>query len=109
DVHHDFPLDQCDEIAQVALFITVTCKVIMGVSKQACNFLLGLISIMLFLAFRRLDGSLSSSHQNVLRQIPKSFDTALSRFHLTEKTVIYAVCPSCHCTYSPHHADGSTV
>lgn len=81
----------------------------MGVSKWACDFLLGLISIMLFLTFWRSDGSLSSSPQNVLRQIPMNFDTALSRFHLTEKTVVYVVCSSCHCTYSPHYTDGSTV
>jgi hypothetical protein len=59
--------------------------------------------------FRQPDGSLSSSHQNVLSQIPMTFDTTLAKFHLTEKTVVYVVCSSCHCTYSSHYAYSSTV
>ncbi|KIK35813.1 hypothetical protein CY34DRAFT_16797 [Suillus luteus UH-Slu-Lm8-n1] len=92
NIHHESPLTQYDEITQIALFIHVMCH-----------------GILLFLAFWRSDGSLSSPHENLLRQIPKTFETTLSKFHLTEKTVVYAVCSCCHCTYSPHYADGSTL
>ncbi|KAG2738848.1 hypothetical protein P692DRAFT_20758511, partial [Suillus brevipes Sb2] len=109
DVHYQSPVNRYDEIAQVALFIGVMCKVVMGVSRRGCDFIMGLISVLLFLTFRRSDGSLSSSHENVLRQIPTTFETALTKFHLTGKTVAYAICPSCHCTYGPRYAEGSTI
>ncbi|KAG2748521.1 hypothetical protein P692DRAFT_20734893, partial [Suillus brevipes Sb2] len=96
DIHYQSPVNRYDEIAQVALFIGVMHKVVMGV-------------ILLFLTFRRSDGSLSSSHENVLRQIPTTFKTALTKFHLTGKTVAYAICSSCHCTYGPRYAEGSTI
>lgn len=102
-------MNRCDEIAQVALFIGAVCRVTIGVSRRSCDFIMGLISVLLFLAFRRSDGSLSLSHENVLKQIPMTSETALTKFHLTAKTVEYAVCSSCHCTYGPHHAEGSTI
>jgi hypothetical protein len=102
-------VNRYDEIAQVALFIGVMCKVVMGISRQGCDFIMRLISVLLFLMFRRSDGSLSSSHENVLRQIPTTFKTALTKFHLPGKTVAYAICPSCHCTYGPCYAEGSTI
>ncbi|KAG2335991.1 hypothetical protein BDR05DRAFT_953674 [Suillus weaverae] len=109
NIHHESLLTQYDEIAPIALFICGMCKIIMRVSRRGCDFILGLISVLPFLTFWRSDGSLSSPHENLLRQIPTTFKTALSKFNLTEKTVIYAVCSCCHCTYSPHYADGSTL
>ncbi|KAG2740645.1 hypothetical protein P692DRAFT_20880782 [Suillus brevipes Sb2] len=52
------------------------------------------------------DGSLSSSHENILKQIPLTSVDAEAKFHLTGKTITYAVC-SCHCTYPPTYAPGS--
>lgn len=102
-------MNRYDEIAQVALLIGAVCKVIMGASRRSCDFIMGLISVLLFLAFRRSDGSLSLSHENVLKQIPMTSETALTKFHLTAKTIVYAVCSSCHCTYGPRYAKGSTI
>lgn len=80
----------------------------MGVSRRSCDFILGIMSIVLFLAFRKSDGTLSFSHEHVLKQIPTTVDRALTDFHLTGKTVTYAVC-SCHYTYAPTYADGSAL
>ncbi|KAG2740503.1 hypothetical protein P692DRAFT_20753226, partial [Suillus brevipes Sb2] len=101
-------VNRSDEIAQVVLFLCVACKVFMGVSRRSCDFILGIMSIVLFLAFRKSDGTLSFSHEHVLKQIPTTVDRALTDFHLTGKTVTYAVC-SCHYTYAPTYADGSAL
>jgi hypothetical protein len=79
-----------------------------GVSRSSCDLIIKIISVVLFLAFRRSDGSLSSSHENILKQIPLTSDGAEAKFHLTGKTIAYAVC-SCHCTYPPTYAPGSTT
>ncbi|KAG2752472.1 hypothetical protein P692DRAFT_201803058 [Suillus brevipes Sb2] len=76
-------VDRSDEISQIVLFLCVACRVVMG-----------------------SDGSLSSSHENILKQIPLTSDGAEAKFHLTGKTIAYAVC-SCHCTYPPTYAPGS--
>lgn len=101
-------MDRSDEISQVVLFLCVTCRVIMGVSRSGCDLIMKIISIVLLLAFRRSDGSLSSSHENILKQIPITSESAEAKFNLAGKTVPYAVC-GCHCTYAPIYAPGSTT
>lgn len=108
DVITESRVNRSDEIAQVAEFLCVACNVFMGVSRRGCDFILGIISILLFLAFRRPDGTLNFSHEHILKQIPMTVERALTNFHLTGKTVKYAVC-RCHCTYAPTYTDASTV
>ncbi|KAG2738861.1 hypothetical protein P692DRAFT_201811853 [Suillus brevipes Sb2] len=102
------PINEFDEITQVALFLGVACRVFMGVSRSSCDLIMKIISIVLFLAFRRSDNGLNSSNTNILKQVPMTAESAKAKFHLTGKTVPYAVC-SCHCTYPPTYAPGSTT
>ncbi|KAG2738678.1 hypothetical protein P692DRAFT_20757809 [Suillus brevipes Sb2] len=101
-------VDCSDEISQIVLFLCVACRVVMGVSRSSCDLIIKIISVVLLLVFRRSDGSLSSSHENILKQIPLTSDGAEAKFHLTGKTIEYAVC-SCHCTYPLTYAPGSTT
>jgi hypothetical protein len=80
----------------------------MGVSRCSCDFIIKIIYIILFLSFQRSDGTLSSLHENILGQIPLTSEGVETKFHLTGKTITYAVC-SCHCTYPPTYAPGSTI
>jgi hypothetical protein len=80
----------------------------MGVSRSSCDLIMKIISIILFLAFRKSDSNLSPSHENILKQIPMTSESAEAKFDLTGKIVPYAVC-SCHCTYAPIYAPGSTT
>ena len=41
--------------------------------------------------------------------MPSNIHVALSKFDLDNKTVIYAICPRCHCTYAPHISPGETL
>lgn len=81
----------------------------MGVSRSAASFVLGLVSMILRLAFSttRIEGSPNTFQEHILRQIPLTIETALARFKLEGKMMTYAVCPKCHCTYKPQVAPGS--
>ena len=97
-----------DMIAQVTLLIGVVCSVVMGVSQRGGNFIISALSLLLYLAFQRHDGTLSPTHENIVRQIPSTIKGALARFNLTCNTISYATC-TCHCTYVPTYPPGSTV
>ena len=102
------PIHRMDIVTQVAMLICVVCHVMFGVDTLSGNFIMGAISLLLYLAFQTSKGTPSLSQENILQQIPLTIQTALSRFQLGCKTVIYAVC-SCHCTYTPTYAQGSTI
>jgi hypothetical protein len=69
------PVNNLDEITQIVLFLSVTCRVIIGVSRSSCNLIMKIMSIILFLAFRRSDNGLNSSHTNILKQIPMTSES----------------------------------
>jgi Transposase family tnp2 len=98
-------------VAQIAIFLAVSCSVLMGVARRGGDYILGLIHKLLYLAYTDADyfpdGKPTLRQENILHQIPLSMDQALSKFNLDGKTTIYAVCPSCHCTYAPQSQLGS--
>jgi len=65
---------------------------------------LGVISVIIQLAFRHGDGT--SSHQPFSSYIPKTLSTALAHFNLDGETTVYAICPSCDCTFPPQEVQG---
>jgi hypothetical protein len=96
------PVNQQDVVAQIALFITVACTVLMGVSRRMGELLLGLVSTLLRAAFvDPKKPELTLRQQSILAQIPRTLDTALKKFHLESQTTTYAVCPTCHAIYPP--------
>ena len=102
------PIEHMSTIAQVALVIGLVCKVMMGVNEHGSNFVLTALSLLLFLAFQQSNGTLSLSHENVLKQIPAMIETALAKFNLKYKTIVFATC-ACHCTYAPTYVPSSNV
>jgi hypothetical protein len=85
------PIHCMDIVAQVAVLICVVCHVMFGVDTRSSSFIMGAISLLLYLAFQTSKGTLSLSQENILRQIPSTIQTVLSRFQLGCKTVVYAV------------------
>jgi hypothetical protein len=100
-------------VAQVAIFLAVTCSVLMGVARRGGDYILGVIHKMLFLAYTDADHfpdrNPTTRQENILSQIPLSISQALSKFNVDGKTTVYAVCPSCHCTYAPQSQLGSVT
>ena len=99
--HYDLPIDYCDEVAQLSLFLGAVSVVIFGIGRRHGEFLMGVLSLILSLAMDAQDPHSESRRQNTLAQIPRSMESALSRFKLDGQTTTYAVCPACNCTYKP--------
>jgi hypothetical protein len=68
---------------------------------------MGLINIILYLAFADPAGVIAPKQEDVIAQMPQSIQEALSKFNLDSRTTTYAVCPACHCTYKPRFQKGS--
>ncbi|KAF8240953.1 hypothetical protein L208DRAFT_1149888, partial [Tricholoma matsutake] len=100
DHHFKFPVNQYDDVAQVSMFLGVVCSVIMGVSHQFGDLIMGILSIVLWLAFKR-QGAASFAGAWIINGIPRTIDTVLSKFNLNGQCMVYTVCPACHCTYEP--------
>lgn len=107
--HFAASISKLDIITQVSAFLGVICTVIMGVSCRDGDMIMGLVNIILFLAFQQPDGVLRSRHEDIISEMPQSIEAALSRFDLDSRTTVYAVCPSCHFLYKPTFKIGSTI
>ena len=98
-----------DTIAQVAIFLGIFCSVVMDVSRNDGDFIMGLINTILILAFSGPGGEVTPKHEDIIAQMPQNIRQALSKFDLDSHTTTYAVCPACHCTYKPQYNKGSLV
>ncbi|KAJ7073089.1 hypothetical protein C8F01DRAFT_1301002 [Mycena amicta] len=105
DTEHHFEnsIGDYDTVAQVTILLAVICHVIVGISTNPCNFILELVTMII-----RLTMSIGSTgdrpnpkQEDVLKQLLTSLESALSKFKIDPKTVIYATCPSCHNTHKP--------
>ncbi|KIM72550.1 hypothetical protein PILCRDRAFT_31963, partial [Piloderma croceum F 1598] len=99
--HFTASIRNFDTIAQVAIFLGVFCSVIIDVSRNDGDFIMGLINIILFLAFTGPGGEVTPTHEDIIAQMPQNIQQVLSKFDLDSRTTTYAVCPACHCTYKP--------
>ncbi|KAI9463751.1 hypothetical protein HD554DRAFT_2175465 [Boletus coccyginus] len=84
------PMKRMDTIPQVALVLGVVCSIIFGVSTPGANFVMSGLSLLLYLAFQKSNGTLSTSHENVMRQIPSSIGGALAKHQRPSATSRYS-------------------
>ncbi|KAG1905192.1 uncharacterized protein F5891DRAFT_1183129 [Suillus fuscotomentosus] len=89
--HFDLPIDLCDEVAQISLFLGAVSVVIFGISRRHGEFFMGVLALILGLAMEAQNPHSESHRQNTLSQIPRSMETALSHFKLDGQTTAYAV------------------
>ncbi|KAG1765363.1 hypothetical protein EDD22DRAFT_951180 [Suillus occidentalis] len=68
--HYDLPIDYCDEVAQLSLFLGAVSVVIFGIGRRHGEFLMGVLSLILSLAMDAQDPHSESRRQNTLAQIP---------------------------------------
>ncbi|KAG1794527.1 uncharacterized protein HD556DRAFT_1441028 [Suillus plorans] len=99
--HFDLPINLCDKVAQISLFLGAVSVVIFGISRRHGEFFMGVLALILGLAMEAQNPHSESRRQNTHSQIPRSMETALSCFKLDGQTTAYAVCPACNCTYRP--------
>ena len=58
------------------------CSVVIDVSRNDGDFIVGIINIILFLAFVNPAGEMTPNHEDIIAQIPQSIREALSKFDL---------------------------
>jgi len=107
--HFELPVNSQSPVAQLTMFIAVVCTVIMGLSRQMGNLVLNLVNLTLRWALQDPKGNLTACQSSILKQIPTTVESVLSKFNLEGKTTIFATCPECHCTYSPSFRPGSNT
>lgn len=119
------------------ILLGVVCHVVIGLTSDPCNFLIGIVTMMVKMSMAtRLpsvrneagEESYDAYQRTILEQLPTSLYTALQRFNIDGHTKTFATCPSCnfthkpiydrlstaprypnHCTNTIVHADGSTM
>jgi hypothetical protein len=60
------PIRRMDIVAQVAVLICVVCHVMFGIDTCSSSFIMGAMSLLLYLAFQTSKGTLSLSQENIL-------------------------------------------
>ena len=83
--------------------------VVLGMSRRISNFLLGIATLIINLAFKSVGLEVEVLRNHTSVQIPKSMKTTLSYFNLQPRTTIYTVCMTCNCTYKPVDAMGDVL
>lgn len=102
-------MHRLDPVAQVAIIIGVICTTIMGIGKRDGTFLLGAMSLLIYLTFQSVKATSGVLHEHILKQVPSTIESAMNKISLDSKTIPYAVCSACHCTYAPTCANGPST
>ena len=87
------------------------CKLILGVSRRGCNFLLVMVNYIIQLTLMRELNDLSPHDQKLLADIPTDSHTTEIKINLQSQHTVYAVCPNvnCHALYQPVFEDGAPI
>lgn len=108
DQHFTSSMRDSTRMVQLVVFIGLWFIGIVGGSRAHGDFLVSLLSIGFYWAFQPPNSQpMDSRHQSTIAQMPANIREVLSHFDLESRTVIYAVCPTCHCTYAPQFALGN--
>jgi hypothetical protein len=104
-------LSGVDPLIQVPIFMAVACQIVLGLSRQGCNFMLNMVQYVIQLTFMRNQPNLSQRDQKLMADFPVDIRSATKQFFLNGKHTIYATCPNpnCHCTYKPTFKDDSPI
>ena len=89
----------------------IACKLILGVSRRGCNFLLVMVNYIIQLTLMRESTHLSPHDRKLLADIPADSRSLEEKFNLKSQHTIYAVCPNvnCHAIYKPVFNDDLPV
>ncbi|KAE9390813.1 hypothetical protein BT96DRAFT_1001951 [Gymnopus androsaceus JB14] len=106
-------LPHMDQINQILILLAVICSLVIGLSFDQCNFLIG-VAVMLIKLGMSTTGAgrsdpfyqFSTSQNNIIEGMPTSLSDALKKFGVNGCFDHYAACPSCNCTYKVHALPG---
>jgi hypothetical protein len=90
------------------ILLSAICHIILGVSTNSCNFIIGAVMMMIKMAMATQptknshgEDSYNGNQTSILNQLPTSLYTALNQFNIDGHTTMYAMCPSCNFTHKP--------
>ncbi|KAL1740875.1 hypothetical protein HDZ31DRAFT_46592, partial [Schizophyllum fasciatum] len=92
----------------VAYCLALTSRIFHGTSRQGAGLVLKMTKLYGY-SLTLLAGGPNILQQQALRQTPEDVRTIEKRINLGIRTVPYAVCPSCHCTYKPTYEPTSSA
>jgi hypothetical protein len=83
------------------------CHVVAGLRTEICEFIISTAALLVKLAMttslrpeREIEGY-DANQEFILKSLPTSLYTALSKFDVGSKTTLHAACPSCNYTHDP--------
>ena len=108
-----YTLPHMDQINQILILLAVICSLVIGLSFDQCNFLIG-VAVMLVKLGMSTTGAgrsdpfyqFSTSQNNIIEGMPTSLSDALKKFGVDGRFDLYAACPSCNCTHKAHALPG---
>jgi hypothetical protein len=96
-----------DLIAQIIVLLGTICHVVAGLRTEICEFIINTAALLVKLAMvtslgpeREMEGY-GADQEFILKSLPTSLYTALSKFDIGSKTTLHAACPSCNYTHDP--------
>jgi hypothetical protein len=96
-----------DLIAQIIVLLGTICHVVAGLRTEICEFIISTANLLVKLAMatslgpeREVEGY-GADQEFILKSLPTSLYTALSKFDIDSKTTLHAACPSCNYTHDP--------
>lgn len=91
---------QLDMIAQVMVLLGSVAHFVMGLSGTSCDFIIPVVSMIVGITMASSGvESYTSNEDSILKQLPTSLYTALSKFDIDSPTTTYAACPACNFTH----------
>ena len=101
------PLDRVNPLIVVFLYLTIVLNLLGHLAETWCNLTLRLLQ----LAIQTIDTSPQSSinRPRPLQDIPHDIRSVRAIFNLEAKTITYATCPQCCCTYEPTTKNGIPI
>ena len=94
-------------IGQIIVLLGAICHVVAGLRTEICEFIINTVTLLVKLAMgtglgpKQETEEYNMSQESMLKSLPTSLYTALSKFDIVSKTTLYAACPSCNHTHSP--------
>ncbi|KAH7904022.1 hypothetical protein BJ138DRAFT_973152, partial [Hygrophoropsis aurantiaca] len=108
DKFYDHHLRSTNPLVVLAVFIALVLNVFGHLTRPWCNVTLRLLQMMLKTAFTS-GKEPSQTEKLVLTNFPRDIRTVRKIFDLEAKTVVYAACPRCSCTYKPTTQDNILI
>ena len=94
----------------VFLYLTIVLSVLGHLSDTWCNYMLQILRLLIGSIYARSSPSPATTNdQQLIETLPRDIRGVRAVFNLEAKTITFATCPKCCCTYEPEVRGGISV